>query len=89
MRLAFLDFRPSVLFILSQVFHVSQVSIEKLKIILLFTFAREATDFVPIDFIIRDISRCLQLVLNPNGHSQALSYPRLTKLLYFSFRQRF
>ena len=40
--LAFLDFRPSMLFIPSRVFffHFSQVSIEKLKVILLFTYAR-------------------------------------------------
>ena len=41
MGLAFLDFCSSMLCIPSQVFfHVSQVSTEKLKVILLFTYAR-------------------------------------------------
>ena len=89
MGLAFLDFRPSMLFVPSQVSQVSQVSIKKLEVILLFTCAHQATDFVRMDLIIGDISRCIHLVLNPNGHFQALSHPRLTKLLYFSFREHF
>ena len=35
------------------------------------------------------LQKKIKLVLNPNGHSQALSYPRLTKLFYFSFKVRF